>query len=202
MPNTFATLVNSCLHHVTKFVQALAANVFPQPRSTSTRSQTPTTDSDTSARSATKPSVASRNPRLSEAQALTAADQLIRSWYQSGDSNPDTLKRLLANSILSLTDRSAHLGSIATMNEVMYAASLISEDDALHLKLVEQSHVSDALMVALMEVDSYMLLLATSLNDLIGNTKDEAVLEHLTNVRKSVMLAEESIRETIERYEA
>ncbi len=202
MSNLFTTLVESCARLVRSCVLALVG-YDSQPRpSTSTSSPTHTTGSGTSARSATKLNVVSRSPRLSEQQATHAADQLVSQWRGTEDGSDEDLKRLLASSILSLTDRAAHLGSVATMSEVMFAASQLPEDsERVHLHLAEQTAVANALLTALDDVDAYLLLVASSINELLEYVEDVDVSQHLRQLRESVMMADEYVRETMERYE-
>ena len=204
MSNFFESFFRLCSQFVIKFAPAPARSESPQPPSSSTSNQTPSTDSGTSAKNVTKPSVVNRNPRLTENQALAVAEQVVGNWLSTGEEpDPAILKQMVAQNVLNLTDRAAHLGSIATMNEVMWASHQVYQDgspETLHLRAAEQGHIANDLMVTLQEVDGLFVLIATSLNDLLARVEDEEVRDHLTKLRHTVMMADEAVRERIEGY--
>lgn len=204
MAHAITKILNLCALLIRKPVLAPASDGSPSRQSTSTARATPTTDSGTSARNAIKLSVVSRNPRLTDAQADSAATQVLDSWVASGKSDEE-LKQLMADVMLTLTDRSAHLGSIATMSEVMYAASLLNDEEGterLHLKLVEQSKIADDLFYTLKDIDQILVLIATALNELTEVSDDPQVQEKTVAIRQSVMLVDDHIRTTTDRYES
>ncbi len=203
MPSPLTEFITSCALITRRFVQVLVGSDSQSQRSTSTRKPTPMTAFDTSAKSVTKQSVASRSPHLTDGQALAAGSQIVENW-RAGGKDDESLSHLIAEVLLALTDRSAHLGTIATMSEVMYAHSLLNTPEGaekLHLKLVEQSTIADDLVMTLQDLEQVMILLATATNEVLAlSQQDEELQKKATALRDASLLADEHIRTTLGRY--
>lgn len=149
-----------------------------------------------------RPSVVSRNPVLTEQQALRRAERIVSNWEEAGASKED-LARFICENLVDVSAKTSVLTGVTMSNELAWAAYQVSDPNSLevlHVNAVSLGYLVAELHEALSEVDNFLLSAAATINEQVTEV-GSADTEFLSNFSESLMSYEMGLKRYLDEHE-